>query len=144
MSIVYRAIDQLKPDPNNARRHSKKQIRQIAESIKAFGFNVPILIARVPRSMPFIVGTRYRKNLVSAGNGYDWLGSSAVPRRETSKSIPSVGAYVGTIRVCSYDTVCATILVEPPFDHAEPGTEFRPARCRYGYVRESVVQPHRS
>jgi DNA modification methylase len=46
MSIVYRAIDQLKPDPNNARRHSKKQIRQIAHSIKAFGFNVPILIDR--------------------------------------------------------------------------------------------------
>jgi hypothetical protein len=45
-SIVYWAIDQLKPDPNNARRHSKKQIRQIANSIKAFGFNVPILIDR--------------------------------------------------------------------------------------------------
>src|SRR5882757_7651146 len=60
------------------------------------------LTSRAPRSVPIIVGTRYRKNLVSAGNGYDWLGSSAVPRRETSKSIPSVGAYVGTIRVCSY------------------------------------------
>jgi DNA modification methylase len=46
MLIVYRAIDQLKPDPDNARRHSKKQIRQIAESIKVFGFNVPILIDR--------------------------------------------------------------------------------------------------
>jgi DNA modification methylase len=33
-------------DPANPRRHSKKQIRQIAESIKAFGFNVPILIDR--------------------------------------------------------------------------------------------------
>ena len=43
MSIVYRAIDQLKPDPANPRRHSKKQIRQIANSIKAFGFNVPVL-----------------------------------------------------------------------------------------------------
>ena len=44
MSIVYRAVDQLKLDPANARRHSKKQIGQIAESIKTFGFNVPILI----------------------------------------------------------------------------------------------------
>ena len=44
MSIVYRAVDQLELDPANARRHSKKQIRQIAESIKTFGFNVPILI----------------------------------------------------------------------------------------------------
>ena len=46
MLIVYWAIDQLKPDPHTARRHSKKQIRQIANSIKAFGFNVPILIDR--------------------------------------------------------------------------------------------------
>jgi DNA modification methylase len=46
MSIVYRAIDQLTPDPANPRRHSKKQIRQIANSINAFGFNVPILIDR--------------------------------------------------------------------------------------------------
>ena len=29
---------------NNARIHSKEQIEQIAESIKAFGFNNPVLI----------------------------------------------------------------------------------------------------
>jgi DNA modification methylase len=34
----------LKLDPRNPRRHSDRQIRQIARSIKAFGFNVPILI----------------------------------------------------------------------------------------------------
>jgi hypothetical protein len=34
----------VKPDPGNARRHSEKQIRQIARSIEAFGFNVPILV----------------------------------------------------------------------------------------------------
>lgn len=34
----------LKPYPGNARTHSKKQVRQIAASIKTFGFNVPILI----------------------------------------------------------------------------------------------------
>jgi DNA modification methylase len=44
--IIYRRIDELKPDPANPRRHSKKQIRQIANSIRAFGFNVPILIDR--------------------------------------------------------------------------------------------------
>jgi DNA modification methylase len=44
MSVAYRRIDELKPDPANPRHHSKNQIRQIAESIKAFGFNVPILI----------------------------------------------------------------------------------------------------
>jgi DNA modification methylase len=37
-------VDALKPNARNARVHSKKQIRQIADSIAAFGFLVPILI----------------------------------------------------------------------------------------------------
>jgi ParB-like chromosome segregation protein Spo0J len=44
LAIVYVPIDDLKPDPKNARLHSKKQIKQIAESIKSFGFNVPLLV----------------------------------------------------------------------------------------------------
>ena len=44
LSVDYVPIVQLKPDPKNARVHSKKQIRQIAKSIESFGFNVPILI----------------------------------------------------------------------------------------------------
>jgi DNA modification methylase len=44
--IVYRPIGQLKLDPANPRRHSKKQVRQIANSIELFGFNVPILTDR--------------------------------------------------------------------------------------------------
>jgi ParB-like nuclease domain/DNA methylase len=44
LNIVYRRIDELKPDPANPRRHTKKQIRKIADSIRAFGFNVPVLI----------------------------------------------------------------------------------------------------
>ena len=46
LSVVYRRIDDLKPDPANPRLHSKKQIRQIANSIEVFGFIVPILIDR--------------------------------------------------------------------------------------------------
>src|SRR5437763_398218 len=38
------AIDALKPNVRNARTHSKKQLRQIADSIAGFGFVVPILI----------------------------------------------------------------------------------------------------
>ena len=44
--VIYRPLDELKRHPANPRRHSKKQIRQIAESIKTFGFIVPILIDR--------------------------------------------------------------------------------------------------
>jgi hypothetical protein len=46
MTVTYRRIGELKPDPTNPRHHSKKQIRQIADSIKTFDFNVPILIDR--------------------------------------------------------------------------------------------------
>jgi ParB-like chromosome segregation protein Spo0J len=43
-AIVYRRIETLKPDPTNPRLHGKKQIRQIANSIEVFGFNVPVLV----------------------------------------------------------------------------------------------------
>jgi DNA modification methylase len=44
LEVVYRRITELTPDPKNPRLHSKKQIHQIARSIAAFGFNVPVLI----------------------------------------------------------------------------------------------------
>src|ERR1700724_1236090 len=46
LTIIYHRIDELKPDPANPRCHSKRQVRQIADSIRAFGLNVPILIDR--------------------------------------------------------------------------------------------------
>lgn len=42
--IEYLAPTSLAPYEKNARKHSKKQIRQIADSIRAFGFNAPVLI----------------------------------------------------------------------------------------------------
>lgn len=44
LAITYRAIASLKPDPRNPRFHSEKQVQQIARSIEAFGFNVPVLV----------------------------------------------------------------------------------------------------
>lgn len=43
LSISYQPIDTLTPYPRNARNHSKHQIRQIAASIKEFGFTNPVL-----------------------------------------------------------------------------------------------------
>jgi hypothetical protein len=37
-------LQSLKPDPGNAQWHSAKQVRQIASSIAAFGFNAPVLV----------------------------------------------------------------------------------------------------
>ena len=36
--------DRLRPWPGNARTHSRKQLRQIADSIRTFGFTNPVLI----------------------------------------------------------------------------------------------------
>lgn len=44
LAIEYRSIVALRPDPKNPRVHRRRQIRQIARSIKVFGFIVPILI----------------------------------------------------------------------------------------------------
>ena len=44
LTVVMRPITTLTVNPQNPRVHTKKQIRQIAESIRAFGFNVPVLI----------------------------------------------------------------------------------------------------
>lgn len=44
LAIEYRAISSLTPYKRNARTHSRKQIRQIANSIKTFNFTNPILI----------------------------------------------------------------------------------------------------
>jgi DNA modification methylase len=42
--VTYLRTASLKPDPRNPRVHSDKQVRQIAQSIESFGFNVPLLI----------------------------------------------------------------------------------------------------
>src|ERR1700755_671602 len=44
LEITYRHTTSLKPDPRNPRVHTDKQVRQIAQSIQSFGFNVPLLI----------------------------------------------------------------------------------------------------
>src|SRR5215469_14672244 len=44
VAMQWIAVGALKPNARNARTHSKKQIRQIADSVTAFGFLVPILI----------------------------------------------------------------------------------------------------
>lgn len=55
LHIAYVPIEQLHPYPKNARTHSKHQIRQIAASIKQFGFTNPVLTDR--------------SNMIIAGHG---------------------------------------------------------------------------
>ena len=44
LQIEYRSPGSLKPYARNARTHSRKQVKQIADSITTFGFSVPVLI----------------------------------------------------------------------------------------------------
>ena len=44
LEVTYLRTTSLKPDPRNPMVHSDKQVRQIAQSIESFGFNVPLLI----------------------------------------------------------------------------------------------------
>ncbi len=43
-TVVDRPLAALRPDPGNPRLHSRAQVKAIARSIEAFGFNVPVLI----------------------------------------------------------------------------------------------------
>ena len=44
LNIVYKTIKELKPYKKNAKKHSKEQVEQIANSIKEFGFTQPVII----------------------------------------------------------------------------------------------------
>ncbi len=44
LAINHQSVDALEPRATNPRTHSKKQIRQIADSIERFGFTNPILV----------------------------------------------------------------------------------------------------
>jgi DNA modification methylase len=83
--IAYQPIAQLEPNPHNARTHNKHQIRQIAESIRVFGFTNPILVDA--------------ENKIVAGHGRveaaKLLGMSQVPTiRLESLSAEQIQAYV--------------------------------------------------
>jgi ParB-like chromosome segregation protein Spo0J len=44
LAVQLLPLASIHPDPANPRRHGKRQIQQIAASIRAFGFNVPVLV----------------------------------------------------------------------------------------------------
>ncbi len=44
IAVRWLPIEALTPDPRNARVHVPRQVARIADSIAAFGFNVPVLV----------------------------------------------------------------------------------------------------
>lgn len=55
MKVILTPIDSIKPYSKNAKKHTDKQIRQVADSIKEFGFNQAIVVDK--------------KNVVVVGHG---------------------------------------------------------------------------
>jgi ParB-like chromosome segregation protein Spo0J len=85
LKIIYRPLAELRAFSKNARTHSKHQIRQIAESVKTFGFTNPILIDS--------------KDTIIAGHGRvlaaKFLGSAEVPTIRLEGLTPDqIRAYV--------------------------------------------------
>jgi hypothetical protein len=46
LTITYRPLEEIRPNPRNPRRHSRGQIRNLARTIQAQGCNVPLLLDR--------------------------------------------------------------------------------------------------
>jgi len=44
IAVRWLPVEALRPDKRNARVHSARQVERIADSIAAFGFNVPVLV----------------------------------------------------------------------------------------------------
>jgi hypothetical protein len=45
--LSFLATTSLTPAPHNPRKHSRAQVRAIAKSIEAFGFNAPVLVPMI-------------------------------------------------------------------------------------------------
>ena len=58
--VAYLPLGSIVPDPSNPRKHSPEQIRAIARSIEAFGFNAPILVDKANRIVAGQAGWRRR------------------------------------------------------------------------------------
>ena len=56
--LIQVPLDRLRPWARNARTHSKKQVRQIADSIEVFGFTNPVLIDQDRRILQATAGWR--------------------------------------------------------------------------------------
>jgi ParB-like chromosome segregation protein Spo0J len=46
IEVELRALSSIQPYDRNAKRHPAAQVARIAESIREFGFNVPVLVDR--------------------------------------------------------------------------------------------------
>jgi ParB-like chromosome segregation protein Spo0J len=44
LAVEHRSVSALKANPRNARTHSRRQVKALAESVRQFGFTTPVLV----------------------------------------------------------------------------------------------------
>jgi predicted AlkP superfamily phosphohydrolase/phosphomutase len=64
LNIVYKNIKELKPYKKNAKKHSKEQVEQIANSIKEFGFDTDMSDEELDEVMKEVKFKTKEKHLV--------------------------------------------------------------------------------
>jgi len=65
MKVEIVGIEKLNPDPANARRHSKRNVEEIARSLKAFGQHAPLVVQK--STMRVLVGNGRLEAMKSLG-----------------------------------------------------------------------------
>jgi hypothetical protein len=61
LSVVYQDVDDLKARRTNPRTHSKKQIAQIANAMRRYGFTNPVLVDEPTASLPATAASKLPK-----------------------------------------------------------------------------------
>jgi hypothetical protein len=112
--IEWVSIDALRRNPKNARTHSPRQTRQIAASIRKFGFLNPILVNDT--------------NMVLAGHG------RLEAARHSSSSISSARARADRCTIaagtwCSPTEACASAIATGTCSSVMPPQPWRSSRC---------------
>ena len=111
LNIVYKNIKELKPYKKNAKKHSKEQVEQIANSIKEFGFTQPVIIDK--------------NNCVVAGHGRI-LGAKKVGL----KQVPTV-----TLEELTEEQIKAYRLVDNKLNESEwDSVTGRNKRFKHGFI----------
>ena len=93
LRVAYVPLASLKPYPRNARKHNQRQIRLLAESIKEFGWTLPVLIDA--------------ENMILAGHGRveaaKLLGMEAVPSLRIERLNESQKRALSDVNACGTD-----------------------------------------
>ena len=128
LEVRYRNITDLKPYERNPRTHSKKQLRQIADSIEEFGFTNPVLIDGEDR--------------IIAGHGRVEAGRLTILDHETRRPDPAAMVRLGVGRIPEDRHAEGLVGDMNVWENVIAERRNRPAFSRWGFLRRSKARAH--